>query len=104
MSDPGPTKLVQALREGVTTHATELVLRLSNLLRTSGIHGLNNEAWAIHLNALHQAVSQLMRAESTAELEVLHGQVLVNGFPLKPGFGDVNVFRYLADELEKRRI
>lgn len=96
--------LVRALREDLTQHATELVTRLSALLRTAHVHDVNNEAWGVHLPVLREALQQLLRSESSASVEVAHGQVRVNGLALKPSLADVNVFRYLADQLAARRV
>jgi len=106
MSQPPPpsSRLVRALREDVSAQAGELVTRLATLLRTAQLHGLNNELWQVHLAPLHAALATLLRAESSATLEAVHGQLVVNGFPLKPSFADVNVFRYLAEQLAGRRI
>jgi HD-GYP domain-containing protein (c-di-GMP phosphodiesterase class II) len=97
-----PSDLSRAFREETTPLAHEVASRLTAILRNAHVHGPNNDSWVPLLKALQRALFGLLRAERTVVLEASHGQVIVNGSPLRASAGDFGSYQYLVEELTRR--
>jgi HD-GYP domain-containing protein (c-di-GMP phosphodiesterase class II) len=99
-----PSDLSRAFRDETTPLAHELASRLSAILRNAHVHGPNNDSWVAPIRVLRRALHGLLRAERSVLLETRHGQVFINGSPLRASAGDFGSYQYLAEALGRRGV
>ena len=81
-----------------------IVSRVFSLLKISRIYDTSNKTYIRHLEAMYDAINNIIQADASASLEIFSDALFMNGTRLKPDFSSWSNFRSVMDSLESKAI
>jgi len=81
-----------------------IVSRVFSLLKISRIYDTSNKTYIRHLEAMYDAINNIIQADASASLEIFSDALFMNATRLKPDFSSWSNFRSVMDSLESKAI